>query len=164
MSRPFPRGSEWRVWDLHIHSPASFQWQGERFSPSCDQAKDYQLVDQMIEAMNAAKPAAFALMDYWTFDGWFALKRRLKQHDAPKLQKAVFPGIELRLSGPIRLNAHAVFSDQIPDQDLKDFLAQLHLELTDKPLSGPALMEYARRAGTDKLCYHGFKKEDVESD
>ena len=41
------------------------------------------LVDEMIEAMNNAEPAVFAIMDYWTFDGWLALRRRLKDEDAP---------------------------------------------------------------------------------
>lgn len=54
----------------------------------------------MIEAMNAAEPAVFAIMDYWTFDGWFALKRRLAEPGAPALKKIVFPGIELRTLRP----------------------------------------------------------------
>lgn len=40
----------------------------------------------MIEAMNNAEPAVFAIMDYWTFDGWLALRRRLKDEDAPALK------------------------------------------------------------------------------
>lgn len=70
----FSRGSLWREWDLHIHSPASFHWDGERFG--LDQAQNNHLVDEMIRALNDAAPIAFGLMDYWSFDGWFALKRR----------------------------------------------------------------------------------------
>lgn len=33
----------------------------------------------MIWALNDASPTAFGLMDYWTFDGWFALKARQGQ-------------------------------------------------------------------------------------
>jgi hypothetical protein len=51
----------------------------------------------MIVSLNAAQPAVFALMDYWNFDGWLALKDRLAQGDAPKLEKTIFPAIELRL-------------------------------------------------------------------
>lgn len=117
------RGSEWRQWDLHIHTPASFHWLGERFGADPFSAASKALVDQMIQAMNVAEPAVFALMDYWTFDGWFALQRRLKDPDAPKLKKKVFPGIELRLMAPMegRLNAHVLFSDEIEDQLLRDF-------------------------------------------
>ena len=28
MKNSYTRGSEWRKWDLHIHTPASFHWQG----------------------------------------------------------------------------------------------------------------------------------------
>ncbi|MHC2717245.1 hypothetical protein ACVIQS_010167 [Bradyrhizobium diazoefficiens] len=95
----YSRGSEWREWDLHIHSPASFHWNGERFGS--DAERNNQLVDEMIRALNAAAPIAFGLMDYWSFDGWFALKSRQTQHGAPALEKTVFPGIELRLSAPM---------------------------------------------------------------
>lgn len=88
----YNRGSEWRKWDLHIHTPASFHWNGQRFKDDPDCPDNIALVDDMIRALNAAEPAVFAIMDYWTFDGWFALKRRLSQADAPKLEKTVFPG------------------------------------------------------------------------
>lgn len=160
----FERGSQWRLWDLHIHTPASFHWKGQRFQGDWEQ--DKQLVDQMIVAINNAAPQVFALMDYWTFDGWFNLNRRLREPDAPKLRKTVFPGIELRLAAPtsIRLNAHAVFSDEIPDQSLKDFRSALKLAFTDAPLSEHALIQYARNATADKLKVHGFKKGEVDND
>jgi len=96
----------------------------------------------MIATLNAAEPAVFALMDYWNFEGWFALKRRLAQPGAPRLSKTVFPGIELRLCAPMarRLNAHAVFSDKIDDQHLRDFLSKLTLELVELPLSENGLV------------------------
>ncbi|MBB4112742.1 ABC-type lipoprotein export system ATPase subunit [Rhizobium sp. BK226] len=160
----YSRGSEWRQWDLHIHSPASFHWDGEHFG--ADIARNAQLVDDMIGALNEAAPAAFCLMDYWTFDGWFALKKRRNEPGAVELQKTVFPGIELRLAAPMegRLNAHVLFSDEISDQHLRDFLSRLKLELINQPLSRDALIEYARYVGADKLAKHGFKKSEVESD
>lgn len=165
MSGKYPRGSEWREWDLHIHTPASFFWRGERFKGEPTSSANYDLVDEMIAALNAAKPAVFAIMDYWTFDGWFALKNRLAQPGAPVLNKTVFPGVELRVSSPKgRLNAHMIFSDQAPDQELRDFLSAMRLELTDKPLSTAALIEYARGLNADKLSKHGYTKEKVTSD
>lgn len=154
------RGSVWKQWDLHIHTPASFHWEGEKFNG--DKQHDDALIDEMIHALNNAEPAVFAIMDYWTFDGWFKLKERLKDLEAPKLEKVIFPGIELRLKAPgLRLNAHAVFSDQIEDQLLKDFLSNLKIEIINRPLSNPALIELARKAGEDKLKIHGFTKEEV---
>jgi hypothetical protein len=77
----FSRGSEWREWDLHIHSPASFHWDGERFGS--EKARNNYLIDEMIRALNDAASIAFGLMDYWTFDGWFELKTRQAQQGAP---------------------------------------------------------------------------------
>lgn len=162
----YPRGSEWRQWDLHIHSPASFHWDGQRFTDSGNSAADRALIDQMIAALNTAQPAVFALMDYWTFDGWFALKRRLKEPGAPVLNKKVFPGIELRLAAPteVRLNAHVIFSDEIDDQDLIDFQSALTVEVIEKPLSNDALIKLARKVGDSILNKHGFKDPAVQSD
>lgn len=157
-TKKFERGSEWRQWDLHVHTPASFHWNGKRFSGDLNSAENLKLIDEMIEAFNNASPAVFSLMDYWTFDGWFALKNRLKQAGAPKLEKTVFPGIELRLMAPMnaRLNAHVIFSDEIPDQDLRDFKSKLKVELINRPLSDDALINLSRHVGDDKLKHHGF--------
>ena len=163
---PYERGSEWRQWDLHIHTPASFHWTGKKFDPDPNSPKNAALVDEMIDAINAARPAVFALMDYWTFDGWLALKYRLAQPNAPKLNKMVFPGIELRLVAPMdgRLNAHVIFSDTIENQMLNDFKSQLKIELLNRPLSNDSLIALARQVGADKLNHHGFKKNNIDND
>lgn len=163
---PYKRGSEWRQWDLHIHTPASFHWKGEKFDSNLDSPQSVALVDEMILALNAAKPTVFALMDYWTFDGWFALKHRLAQNDAPRLTKKVFPGIELRLVSPMteRLNAHVIFSDDVGDQILQDFQSGLNVELINRPLSDDALIALAHKVGNDKLTHHGFNEKDVKAD
>ncbi|WP_073585858.1 TrlF family AAA-like ATPase, partial [Vibrio quintilis] len=162
-SSKYPRGSEWRKWDLHIHTPASFHWNGPRFNLDPCASENAPLVDEMIHAMNAAEPAVFAIMDYWTFDGWFALKHRLTQEDAPRLQKTVFPGIELRLMAPMRgrLNAHVLFSDNTPDQELVDFKSRLQIALVNKPLSDAALIQVAKNAQPDKLRHHGLNQQRV---
>ena len=57
------RGAEWRQWDLHIHTPASFHWEGSnRFDSNQDSPLNKKLVDEMIGAMNDAAPAVFAIM------------------------------------------------------------------------------------------------------
>lgn len=158
----FLRGSTWSQWDLHIHTPASFHWNGEKFNG--DKEHDNKLIDEMIHALNNAEPEVFAIMDYWTFDGWFKLQSRLKEPDSPKLKKTVFPGIELRLVAPMdgRLNAHVIFSDKIEKQILDDFKSALQIALIDRPLSDSALMYLARQTSEDKLDKHGFKKNDIE--
>lgn len=165
-SNQFERGSEWRQWDLHIHTPASFYWKGKKFDGDPNSSANRMIVDEMIAALNTAEPAVFALMDYWTFDGWFALKRRLSEAGAPKLTKKVFPGIELRLMAPMpaRLNAHVLFSDDVEDQVLHDFKADLLIEFVNRRLSDASLVQLAREVSEDKLKHHGFKKTEVDAD
>ena len=165
-SNLFGRGSEWRQWDLHVHTPASFHWKGKKFHADINSDANRAIVDEMIAALNAAEPAVFALMDYWTFDGWFALRRRLKEPEAPKLTKMVFPGIELRLVAPMpsRLNAHVLFSNEVTDQVLHDFKAALQVEVVKRPLSDASLVLLGRAASEDKLKVHGFKKAEIDAD
>ena len=165
-TRELARGALWRQWDLHVHTPASFQWQGQKFDRDLSSAQNTKLVDEMIKAMNNAEPAVFAIMDYWIFDGWFALKKRLKENDAPRLTKTVFPGIELRLSAPTnkRLNAHVIFSDTTPDHHLMEFLTDLKLERTDRSVSKEALIDLARSTAPDMLVKKGHKKDVVDND
>ena len=164
-NKKFLRGSTWSQWDLHIHTPASFHWNGEKFNG--DKKHDDALIDEMIHALNNAEPEVFAIMDYWTFDGWFKLQNRLKEPDSPKLEKTVFPGMELRLASPMkgRLNAHVIFSNEIEEQNLLDFRSALKVELVDRPLSESALIELAQEhIGEDKLRVHGFDKQKVSCD
>ena len=164
--REIARGSVWRQWDLHVHTPASFHWTGKKFDGDMSSSENRTLIDEMIEAMNAAEPAVFAIMDYWTFDGWFALKRRLAEPGAPALKKIVFPGIELRLSAPTtkRLNAHVIFAETIPDHHLREFLSDLKLERTDRAVSKESLIDLARGTAEDMLLKKGHKKAAVDGD
>lgn len=166
LKRELARGSRWNQWDLHVHTPASFHWNGQKFEGDLALDNNKKLVDEMISAMNNAEPAVFAIMDYWTFDGWFALKRRLSEPGSPKLNKKVFPGIELRLSAPTnkRLNAHVIFSDEIQDQHLRDFLGNLKIDRIDRSVSKDAFVDLARATAPDMLERKGHKKEIVDKD
>lgn len=114
---------------------------------------------QIIENINKSQIAVFAINDYWTFDGYFTL--RAAQQAGASLQKTVFPAIELRIESACkhRLNIHLIFSDQVSDQQLKDFKSHLKLRLTDRPLSDEALADLATKIGPDKAKEHGAKDD-----
>jgi hypothetical protein len=163
----YTRGSEWRQWDLHVHTPASFEWNGGKRFIQMTEIEKSESVDKMINALNKAEPTVFVLMDYWNFDGWFALKKRLAEEGAPILNKKVFPGIELRLVSPTpyRLNAHVMFSDDVSNQDLLNFKGKLEVALINQPLSDECLIRLAReKVGEDKLNKIGVKASDVAID
>ncbi len=76
-----PRGSQWHRWDLHVHTPSSFDYSDKSIT-------DQQIVDCLV----AAGLRAVAITDHHTID---ALRiTRLQKLGADKL--TVFPGIELR--------------------------------------------------------------------
>lgn len=87
----FERGSEWRKWDLHIHTPASFHY-------------DYRGedgFDRLARAINNSDVEAFAIIDYYTLDGYKQLIKAERQ-----ITKVIFPGIELRLENSILPSRH----------------------------------------------------------
>lgn len=157
-----PRGSVWRKWDLHIHTPASFHWKGgARFcqmtQPECEAA-----LDQLIEKIVQSDVAAFGIMDYWTFDGYLAIMDHIsvRKHVLPK---AVFPGMELRIEAPVdfRLNIQVVLSDSLTRQQLQDFKTALRIGSIDRPLSEESLVAFAKTLDESKAKVHGFGPADL---
>ena len=116
----FPKGSEWRLWDLHIHTPASYNYSGGRFTTMTDQEK-VTAISQIIANINESEVAAFAINDYWTFDGYLSL--RGAHESGETIHKTLFPAIELRIesASKFRLNIHVIFSDKLTVQQLSDF-------------------------------------------
>ena len=150
----FPKGSEWRLWDLHIHTPASYSYNGGRFS-TMSTAEKAAAISQIIANINESDVSVFAINDYWTFDGYLALRQA---HEAGEtINKTVFPAIELRIESASqhRLNIHVILSDKLTVQQLNDFKHQLRLRLTDRPLSDEALIAYAKELDGAKAKKHG---------
>ncbi len=161
-----PIGSIWRRWDLHIHTPASFLWRSGPRLRDVEGAERQQVLINLVTGLNTAVPAAFAIMDYWTFDGYLALRDYLASPNSTKLDKVVFPGMELRCEAPAdyRLNIHVILSDQLSKQQLADFKSTLRLRLVDRPLSDDALAAVARQLSPDKLVTLGADPAKVQAD
>ncbi len=148
-----PRGSYWRRWDLHVHTPASYvqnygsdevAW--ERFL--CD-----------LEAL----PSEFAVIginDYLFIDGY---RRVLKEKAAGRIAniKTIFPVIELRLSKLAgtdklsRINYHIIFSDELaPEMVETQFLNQLRTKAVLSPeaqFAGVSWRGYIDKASVESL-------------
>ncbi|MCI0458375.1 MAG: hypothetical protein L0Z62_15530 [Gemmataceae bacterium] len=156
------KGSVWWKWDLHVHTPASFSWEGQRFGRMTPGQAD-EACRQLVQRMNAADVAAFAVMDYWTFDGYLRIKAFLSANPDVKLEKALFPGMELRCEAPadFRMNIHVILSDELTEQQLADFKNALRIPLVNRPLSEDAIAEAAGKLSLDKLRAIGHREVDL---
>ena len=152
-----PRGSYWRKWDLHIHTPASFHWNdGKRFVQMDATEKEVAL-NKIVDALNKSDVAAFSIVDYWTFGGFEEIQAHVNSGKA-NLNKVVFPGMELRVEAPVdyRLNIQVLLSDQLTRQQRSDFKAALRLGGSGRSISEEALIEFGRSLSPDKARKHGF--------
>jgi hypothetical protein len=160
------RGSVWRKWDLHIHTPASFHWNGGKLFAEMTPKEQESSVEATVRALHDSDVAVFAIMDYWTFDGYLSIRRFLRTNTAIPFEKTVFPGMELRIEAPVdyRLNIHVVLSNELTDQQLSDFKACLQIRHTGRSLSDEALRDFAVGLDASKRKRHGFREDPGVSD
>jgi len=137
-----PRGSEWRKWDLQIHTPASHL--NNQFGDNWDT-----YVQNLYRALLAKDVAVVGLTDYFTIDGYRTVKEKYLA-DPTKLatlfspeeilkvkEIRVLPNIEFRLNklvGQNRINAHVLLSDEVPIKDIEEnFLHDLEFAYQAEP-------------------------------
>lgn len=78
----YPRGSIWRKWDLHVHSPASFDYQDRSITN-----------EKIIEKFKESNISVVAITDHHFID----VERIKRLQNLGKQQDiTIFPGIELR--------------------------------------------------------------------
>ena len=131
---PYPAGSEWRKWDLHVHTPKSHtaQYGAE---PGCWKRflADLKNLPQELSVLG--------INDYLWVDGYELVNKAHFAGELPNIQ-AVFPVIELRLDDFVgtegrlaRLNAHVIFSAETdPELIRSQFIPRLvtGFRLTDQ--------------------------------
>jgi ABC-type cobalamin/Fe3+-siderophores transport system ATPase subunit len=151
------RGSVWKKWDLHIHTPASFFWKGGKQLKDMTSEEKTVEIKKFISTVNESDISVFCLMDYWTFDWYLELQEYVKENPN-SLKKTVFPGMELRIECPVdyRLNIHCILSDKLSKQELIDFKSELYIRSIDKKLSNDALIKFADSLDKSKARIHGF--------
>ena len=131
------RGSQWRKWDLHVHTPESFQHEF-RFE-SEDEARHYggDIWEKYItELENLGDISVLGITDYFTIAGY---KKILgyKQNDRLPNIELIIPNIEFRLDTLVagrtdrRLNYHVIFSNSISPETIEgEFLTQINIKTT----------------------------------
>jgi ABC-type lipoprotein export system ATPase subunit len=133
------RGSEWRKWDLHVHSPASGL--NNQFTRLPSGEADWEAYIRKLESLSDI--AVLGITDYFSIEGY---RKVLQYRSQGRLQNIalILPNIELRLntfsgsSGtPRRINYHVIFSDEVSEDDVEDhFLGQLRFSYESAPNDG----------------------------
>jgi len=74
------------------------------------------------------------------------------------LEKAIFPGMEVRIEAPVnfRLNLQVILSDSLSDQQLQDFKSQLRIRAINRKLSNEALASFARTLDESNARIHSY--------
>ena len=114
------RGSEFRKWDLHIHSPYTVL--NNQFDKLSDGSPD---VEKFIQKIRDEGISAVGLTNYFNFnDDDFKLKEKLNKEGI-----ATFLNLEIRLSyinkSDQLFDYHIIFDNKLPDIIIKNLLGQL---------------------------------------
>ena len=121
------RGSEWRKWDLHIHTPESIV-HDYKTSGSVDIWEKY--IDELEKLPSDIK--VIGINDYLFLDGY---EKVIKYKSSGRLQNIdlILPVIEFRLKEFVgnsklgRINYHIIFSNELDIETIKQqFLTQLY--------------------------------------
>lgn len=137
MGTKYSRGSEWRKWDLHVHTPASIEqhYEGEN---------ENQKWEQFILELEQLPPEfkVIGINDYIFLDGYKKVLEYKRQGRLANIE-LILPVIELRLAKFCgtkqfkRINFHIIFSDKLTADVIEaNFLASLTSKYSLDPNSG----------------------------
>lgn len=107
----FPKGSEWRRWDLHVHTPNT------KLANSFNGVDEEKIWESYIDILEKSPVQAFGITDYYSCDNYFDLIERYhKKYTDTK--KVFFPNLEFRYAESINKgndnpNVHVIFDNDL---------------------------------------------------
>lgn len=115
-------GSEWRKWDLHVHSPASDGFSGT--------------FDQFETQLKNAECDVIGINDYFSVAGYRQIKEKIDKGDLDIGGKKLLPVVEFRMTesvqnkntttnGATHFNFHIIFDDEIKIADIENLIKGL---------------------------------------
>lgn len=154
MSSKFPRGSEWRKWDLHVHTPASGM--ANQYGDAWDR-----YVKELFTLAIERQVAVLGITDYFTIEGYEKIKTDYLDNNAKLLELfetqemvhkvrsiLLLPNVEFRLETLVnnrRVNYHVIFSDEVSIQDIKEnFLGEIEFVRESMPFEGDDVFKISR--------------------
>lgn len=140
----FNRGSEWRKWDLHVHTPFSILNNGF--------GNDWDIYVQKIYKKAIEHDIwAIGITDYFSIDGYkkirteylensVKMEQLFSEEEIERINKILLlPNIEFRLDKLVnenRVNFHVIFSDKVSISDIEEnFLQEIDFVYEGSPQS-----------------------------
>lgn len=162
MKGAWPRGSEWRKWDLHLHGP------GTKLN---DQFKvdDGDVWDEYCRRLHESDVQVFGITDYFSADGYFSASEKFRERYANS-GKVFLPNIELRTNDVVNkeqeeVNLHLIFNPFRSDHTdkIRSFLRSLKTAKTDSAGRNIKASELSQKAHFEETTTtRGFIREALE--
>ncbi len=124
----YPKGSEWRKWDLHVHSPASVL-NNAQFAGATDEEKWNNFYTKLRSITGFS---VIGITDYFSIEGYkkVAAEASLTNFDL------VLPNVELRIlpvtNSDRPINLHIIFNPSIVDDLDSKFFSSLEFTYNDE--------------------------------
>lgn len=138
MNNQYLRGSEWRRWELHLHTPFTKkedQYIGDTSEEKWDNF--YQTINDYVgDGTNPLKSiCAIAITDYLSIDNYMKVR---DDNKLPACVKLLLPNVELRMQPIARdspINIHCIFLPEIAEELEDRFFAKLKIVYNDNEYS-----------------------------
>lgn len=127
VSSTYPRGSEWRKWDLHVHLP------GTKLNDGYQDDED--ILEKFCDEIESSDVDIIGITDYFSIENFFTFTEKFYSR-FPDSIKIFFPNIELRLNESVNsvqeeVNLHIIFPPDIERTKAIKFVSVLKTEITD---------------------------------
>ena len=129
MNKLYPRGSEWRKWDLQVHAPLGKLYDGYKTDDGSD------VLDRFCDEVENSDVQVFGITDYFSSGGFDTFIEQFRKR-YPNSEKSFFFNLELRLNETVNqaleeVNVHLLFNPASLDRVGK-FLSMLSVVKTGK--------------------------------
>ena len=136
--KEYERGSEWRRWDLHLHTPGTNKNDQFKGGNLDEQWEIYyqDIVNYIGDGSDDSKSiAVVGITDYLSIDNY---KKVITDNKLPDSVKLVLPNVEMRMtpvSSRSPINIHCIFSPDIIDDIDSLFFSRLLFEYNNRNFS-----------------------------
>lgn len=154
MDKNFSKGSEWRKWDLHAHTPLDYDWQDDDILTNDNDKKNFAI--KYIDFAKSQNISAIAITDHNFCNNIEDSLIPYIQEEANKNNIVVFPGFEITAKDGSGIHILVIFPENTNLQTILDivkkcFPAGTILQSEQPPVSDKSISEIKEIINAAKL-------------